>query len=314
MYRYILKKVASLIPVLIGISLIAFILGVISPGDPAEIALSQGGMSQPTAEQIESLREEMGLNDPLPVQYLSWMKNALRGDLGVSYVSNEPVGKELRRRLPVTLKLALYAMAITCSFGILLGIGSAVWKDKLIDNCIKVITNVMLSFPGFWLGILMILLFAETLNWLPTSGTGGVKHMVMPAAVLSCATTATVARLTRSALLAEFGKQYFIAANAKGISKYRLIIRNALPNAIIPVVTLLGNYLGGILGGSVVIETIFALPGVGSYAINAISGRDYPALQGYVLLTGFLYVGISLVVDMINIALNPRIRIGGSNL
>ncbi|WP_032123027.1 ABC transporter permease [Clostridium amazonitimonense] len=314
MYRYILKKVASLIPVLIGISLIAFILGVISPGDPAEMALSQGGMSQPTAEQIESLREEMGLNDPLPVQYLSWMKNALRGDLGVSYVSNEPVGKELRRRLPVTLKLSLYAMAITCSFGILLGIGSAVWRDKLLDNCIKVITNVMLSFPGFWLGILMILLFAETLNWLPTSGTGGVKHMMMPAAVLSCATTATVARLTRSALLAEFGKQYFIAANGKGISKYRLIIRNALPNAIIPVVTLLGNYLGGILGGSVVIETIFALPGVGSYAINAISGRDYPALQGYVLLTGFLYVGISLVVDMINIALNPRIRIGGSNL
>lgn len=172
----------------------------------------------------------------------------------------------------------------------------------------------MLSIPNFWLAILMVLLLAEILRWLPTSGTGGIRYMLMPATVLSCATTAIAARLTRSALLGEFGKQYFLAANAKGISKYRLIVRNALPNAIVPVITLLGNYFGGILGGSVVVETIFALPGVGSYAINAIAMRDYPALQGYVLLTGFLFVAVTLVVDLISLALNPRIRLGGGSL
>lgn len=309
-----MQKISSLIPVILGISLIAFMLGVISPGDPAEIALSQGGMSEARPDQIALMREEMGLNDPLPLQYISWVKNALQGDLGNSFATSEPVSAELARRLPVTLKLAGYAMLITCVGGILLGTLSASYKDSLLDNSIKGLTNIMLSIPNFWLAILMVLLFAEILRWLPTSGIGGIKYMLMPAVVLSCATTAIAARLTRSALLGEFGKQYFLAANAKGISKYRLIVRNALPNAIVPVITLLGNYFGGILGGSVVVETIFALPGVGSYAINAIAMRDYPALQGYVLLTGFLFVAVTLAVDLISLALNPRIRLGGGSL
>lgn len=304
-------KIASLIPVLLGISLLAFTLGVISPGDPAEIALNQGGMSVATPGEIAAMREEMGLNAPLPVQYLRWVEKALHGDLGISYITGEPVGQELAQRLPVTLELAGYAMLLTCVDGILLGLLSAVYKDRLLDQVIKGLTNVMLSFPEFWLALLMILLFAEVLGWLPTSGPGGAKHMIMPAMVLSCPTSAIAARLTRSALLAEFGKQYFIAASAKGISKYRLIVRNALPNAIVPVITLLGNYFGGILGGSAIVETIFALPGIGSYAINAISMRDYPAIQGYVLLTGFLFVAITLAVDLISLALNPKIRLGG---
>ncbi|HBW35194.1 ABC transporter permease [Desulfosporosinus sp. BICA1-9] len=314
MSRYILQKIASLVPVLLGISLIAFTLGVISPGDPAEIALSQGGMSEARPEQIAALREEMGLNDPLPVQYIRWVKNALHGDLGYSYATSEPVSEELARRLPVTLKLAGYAMLLTCAGGILIGTLSAAYKDSLLDHGIQGLTNIMLSIPGFWLAILMVLLFAEVLGWLPTSGTGGAKYMLMPAIVLSCATTATAARLMRSALLGELGKQYFLAANAKGISKYRLIVRNALPNAIVPVITLLGNYFGGILGGSVVVETIFALPGVGSYAIEAIYMRNYPALQGYVLLTGFLFVAVTLAVDLISLVLNPKIRLGGSSI
>lgn len=205
-------------------------------------------------------------------------------------------------------------MLLTCAGGILIGTLSAAYKDSLLDHGIQGLTNIMLSIPGFWLAILMVLLFAEVLGWLPTSGTGGAKYMLMPAIVLSCATTATAARLMRSALLGELGKQYFLAANAKGISKYRLIVRNALPNAIVPVITLLGNYFGGILGGSVVVETIFALPGVGSYAIEAIYMRNYPALQGYVLLTGFLFVAVTLAVDLISLVLNPKIRLGGSSI
>ncbi len=314
MSRYIRQRIASLIPVLFGITLLAFALGVISPGDPAEIALSRGGMSEPTQEQIMVMREKMGLNEPLPVQYLHWATNALRGDLGISYSTQEPVGEELGRRLPITLQLAGYAVVLACTGGILMGILAAMYKDRGLDHSLMGLTNVMLSFPGFWLALLLILLFAEILGWLPTSGVGGVRHMLMPAAALSCATTATVARLTRSALLGEFGKQYFLAANARGISKYRLIVRNALPNGILPVITLLGNYIGGILGGSVVVETIFALPGVGSYAIEAIYARDYPALQGYVLLTGVLFVTITLMVDLVSLALNPKIRLGGKRL
>ncbi len=314
MGRYISQRIASLIPVLIGITLLAFTLGVISPGDPAEIALNQGGLSEPTQEQIAEMREKMGLNDPLPFQYARWVKNALQGDLGISYSTKEPVIEELSRRLPITLQLAGYAIFLACSGGILLGILAAMYKDRALDHFLMSLTNVMLSFPGFWLALLLILFFAEILGWLPTSGVGGMKHMLMPAAVLANATIATVARLTRSALIAEFGKQYFLAANARGISKYQLVVRNALPNAILPVITLLGNYLGGILGGSVVVETIFALPGVGSYAIDAIFARDYSALQGYVLLTGFLFVTITLLVDLVSVVLNPKIRLGEGRL
>ncbi len=311
MLRYSLQKILSLIPVLAGISLIAFLLGVVSPGDPAEIALSRGGMSEATREQVSAMRREMGLDLPLPVQYARWLGNALKGDLGKSFSTGEPVGQALARRLPVTLRLAAYAMLLTCFFGILFGILSAAYKDRTVDLCIRGAASVILSLPGFWLAILMILIFAENLRWLPTSGVGGAKSMLMPAVTLSVATMATAARLTRSALLTEMGKQYCLAANARGIGKYRLVVRNALPNAIVPVVTLLGNYFGGILGGSVIAETIFALPGIGSYAVQAIYMRDYPALQGYVLITGLIYVIITLVIDILSLVLNPKIRLGG---
>lgn len=310
MRRYLLSKVLSLIPVLLGISLIAFVLGVISPGNPAEITLSQGGYS-PTQEQIEEMEQLLGLNDPYPVQYVKWLGRALRGDLGTSYHSRLPVARELLRRLPVTLKLAAYAMALACVGGIGMGCAAAGWRGRWPDRLIKSIVNVQLSFPAFWLALLMILVFAENLGWLPTSGNGGWRHMLMPALVLSSASGATAARLTRSALLAEFGKQYYTAAAARGISRWRLVVRNALPNAIVPTVALLGNSLGGMLGGSVIIESIFALPGIGSYALDAISNRDYPALQGYVLLTGVVYVLVTLLVDTVSMLLDPKVHLGG---
>lgn len=313
MRRYLLQKVLSLLPVLLGISLIAFTLGVLSPGNPAELALSQGGY-EPTPEQIAAMEEQMGLNAPYPVQYIRWLGNVLRGDLGTSYASNRPVGEELLRRLPMTLKLTAYAMVLACGMGIALGCVAAAWRGRGPDRIIKAVVNVQLSFPAFWLALLLILLFAENLKWLPTSGNGGLRYMILPAFVLSYASGATAARLTRSALLAEFGKPYITAARARGIGRGRLVVCNALPNAIVPVVALLGNTLGGMLGGSVIIESIFALPGIGSYALEAITNRDYPALQGYVLLTGFTFVIITLLVDVVSMLLDPKVRLGRRSL
>ena len=313
MRRYLTQKLLSLIPVLLGISLVAFVLGVISPGNPAELALSQGGY-EPTPEQIAAMEVEMGLDKPYPVQYIRWVGNALRGDLGTSYASGREVASELQRRLPVTLKLACYSIVLAVAGGLFMGCVAAVYREKWPDRMVKALINIQLSFPSFWLALLMILLFAETLGWLPTSGVGGFRYMLMPAVVLSSATAATAARLTRSSLLAEFGKQYCTAAAARGISRWRLVLKNALPNAIVPTVALLGNSLGGMLGGSVIIESIFALPGIGSYALDSITNRDYPALQGYVLLAGAIYVAMTVVVDAVSMLLDPKVRLGGKRI
>lgn len=313
MKQYLIQKLISLLPVLFGISLLAFVLGVITPGNPAELALSQGGY-EPTPEQIAEMEEQMGLDAPYPVQYLRWVGRALTGDLGTSYSTRNPVGEELARRLPVTLKLAACSITLTIILGITLGCIAAAWQGRLPDRIVGALINTQLSLPAFWLALLMILLFAETLGWLPTSGNGGPRYMIMPALVLSSASTATAARLTRSALLEEFGKQYCTAAMARGISRWRLVLRNALPNAIVPVTAMLGNSLGGMLGGSIIVESIFALPGIGSYALSAVTNRDYPALQGYVLLTGLIYVLITLLVDMVSMLLNPKVRLGGKRI
>ena len=300
MKQYLIQKLISLLPVLFGISLLAFVLGILTPGNPAELALSQGGY-EPTPEQIAEMEEQMGLDAPYPVQYLRWVGRVLSGDLGTSYSSRNPVGEELMRRLPVTLKLAACSILLTVVFGIALGCTAAAWQGRLPDRVIQALINVQLSFPAFWLALLMILFFAETLGWLPTSGTGGPRYMVMPSLVLS-------------ALLEEFGKQYCTAAMARGIGRWRLVVRNALPNAVVPVIAMLGNSLGGMLGGSIIIESIFALPGIGSYALAAVTNRDYPALQGYVLLTGFIYVLITLLVDTLSMLLNPKVRLGGKKI
>ncbi|MCL2616601.1 MAG: ABC transporter permease [Defluviitaleaceae bacterium] len=311
MSRYLAHRLSSMLLVLLGISLLAFILGVISPGDPVEIALSQGGIHAPTAEQIDAMRERLGLNDPLHIQYIRWLGGAVRGDLGVSYFTGRAVSTELARRLPVTLRLSAYSFILACVIGFPLGILSAAYRGRLLDRCVKVFVNVLLSFPNFWLALLLILVMVEILGWLPSSGLGGPRHMIMPAITLSSAMAAGLARLMRSSLLAELGKQYFLAANARGLGRASLLLRTAFPNAALPAVAMLGNFLGGILGGSVVVETMFALPGIGSYAIEAIAVRDYPALQGYVLLIGFVFVIVTFAVDVISALLDPRIRLGG---
>ena len=314
MLQYCIKRILSAIPVMLGISVIAFVLGLITPGDPARMALDRDGVSEVTAEMLEEKREELGLNDPGWVQYLRWLKNVVRGDFGKSYQDDVSVSSELIRRLPVTMQLSFFSVLLVVVFGIVGGIVSAAFSGRGPDHVLKVVTNLMLSFPSFWLAILLIIIFSENLKLLPSSGMGSMRHLILPAVTLSAATTAMTQRLMRSSMLSEFGRQYILAADGKGLGKWRILFAHAFPNAVIPVITLIGNYIGGILGGSFVIENIFSLPGIGSYALAAIRSRDYPAIQGYVLVTGFTFVIISLLVDLVCGLINPKIRLGGKTI
>lgn len=309
MKKYFIGRMIALIPTLVGISVIAFFLGILSPGNPAEIALSQGGY-EPTPEQIAKMEKELGLDRPYAAQYLDWLGKILKGDFGRSYTNGRPISGELGRRLPKTIHLAGYAISMTCFFGIGLGILGAWFKDTKIDRALMILLNAVLSLPAFWIGLILILIFSEKLKLLPTSGYGGLKYMILPAVTLSGIASATIARLMRAALLAEFGRSYYITAVTRGLSKKQLIIDNALPNAIAPILPLIGNFLGGVLGGTVVVESIFAIPGIGSYAIEAIGAKDFPALQGYVLVTGIIFVVISLLVDIVGVWISPKVRLG----
>ena len=310
MLAYALKRMLMAVPVLIGISLLSFILGVLSPGDPAEFALNQNGLDAPTDEQIAAMRAELGLDKPAYVQYAVWMGQVLRGDFGSSYINGKDILQELLLRLPVTMELALLALFLAAVVGISLGLLCAVYRGGWLDNCIQFITNIMLAVPGFWLALLMILLFGEILRLLPTSGGDSLQSFILPALAVAFSTMATVCRFMRSSLLKEFGQQYFIIAKARGIGSAGLLLKYALPNAILPVIALLGNYLASVMGGSVIAESIFALPGISSMALEAIRFRDYPVLQAYVLLTGWLLVLITLGVDLLMFYLNPKIKAG----
>lgn len=310
MIRYCLYRIMLTLPVLLGVSLLAFVLGVLSPGDPAEAALNQNGLDAPTDEQIAAMRAELGLDRPVYAQYLAWLGRALQGDLGSSYISGKDILQELLLRLPVTLELAALALLLTAVFGVALGILCAAYRGRWLDNAVLFVTNIMLAVPSFWLALLLILFFGEILRLLPTSGGDGWQGFILPALAVSFSTMATVCRFMRGSLLKEFGAQYFIIARARGLSNFTLLLQYALPNAILPVVALLGNYLASVMGGSVIAESVFALPGISSMALEAIRFRDYPVLQAYVLLTGWLLVIITLGVDLLMFYLNPKIKTG----
>ncbi len=307
---YIGKRMLHLLPVLFGISLMAFLLGIFSPGDPAQMALSQG-VNEPTEEEIEHKREELGLDRPIHEQYVCWLQKVVHGDLGTSYLTKKPISSELFRRAPVTIKVAVLSVLLVIFIGILLGLLMSLCKKSILYRILNFISIGVISIPGFCIALLLIWVFSEKLRILPTSGIDSWKSFVMPAFALALPTIGTVMRLTESSLEKEFSRPYVVAAYSKGFSTIYITVMHTLRNSMISVVTTLGNYLGGILGGSAVIEGIFSIPGMGSYALSAISGRDYPALQGYVLITGFIFVIIHLLVDLISYWLNPQIRLEG---
>ena len=310
--KYIGRRLLMLIPVLIGISLAAFLLGRIAPGDPVDDALFRIGIEFPTEADRAAMRAELGLDRPLPEQYLRWLGDALRGDLGESYTDGRDIARELMRRLPITLKVSLAAMVSAILFGVGGGVLMAACRGTWVDAVLKALSTLLLSVPGFWLALFLITVFAEWLHLLPTSGLDrGIFSLILPAVTLSAANVGSTSRFTRGNILAQMGEQYIVVANAKGISQKAVMLGHAFRNSLVPIVTLIGNYFGGILGGSTIIENIFAIPGLGTYVLSAINNRDYPVIQGYVLLTGATFVLITLAIDLLYILVNPKIRVQG---
>ena len=308
--KYMGKRLLTLIPVLLGITIVAFLLGTGAPGDPVEAILNRDGTQIVSPEEYEIVKERLGLNDPIPIQYIKWLRNAMTGELGQSFFTNKDIREQMAYRLPYTVRLALLGLGMTVVFGIGAGMVMAIYKDRWPDRILRTITTVMLSVPGFWIAILMILIFVEQLKWLPTSGLNGWKSYIMPGITVSVSTIGVCARLTRTSVLDELGRQYVTVASAKGMNARLVAIRHVLPNALIPITTFLGNYFAGILGGSTIAEVIFNIPGIGNYAIDAVKSRDYFVVQAYVLFTAMVYVVMTMLIDLIYLAVNPKIRAG----
>lgn len=310
MGAYVLRRLTLAIPVLLGATLIAFTLGVVAPGDPVAGALMQSGFDAPTEAEISAMRAELGLDRPLPLQYLSWLGNVLTGDFGTSIYTDRSVTSEFARRLPTTLTLAGSALVLAIAIGLPSGLLMGYFAQSLGDRAGRIVALTLLSMPGFWLALMLILLFAETLRWLPTSGLGTWRHMVLPSLVLSTGMAALLMRLSRAVMLEALAEAHITAARARGLAEIRIVLLHALKSSAAPLITVTGTYFGAILGGSVIVEVIFAIPGMGQFAVEGIFRRDYPIIQGYVLFTAFIYVVFNLLADLACLLVNPQLRLG----
>lgn len=332
MAKYIFKRIILLVPVLLGVSILVFVVMHVFTPDPTSIILGQHA----TTEQVANLRQELGLNDPLYIQYWNFLKNAVVGNLGSSLITKTSVTGEIMARFPATIELAFAAIIIASIFGILIGVISAVKQNTAVDYAGMVIALVGVSMPIFWLGLILIVVFAVGLQWLPVSGriqlgleplritgfyildsilTGNMEalkssitHIILPAVALGSYSTAIIARMTRSTMLEVIRQDYIRTARAKGLFERIVICRHALRNALIPIVTVIGLQLGSLLGGAVLTETVFSWPGVGSYTVDAILKSDYPVVQGAVVLMATIFVLVNLIVDILYASLDPRIK------
>lgn len=316
MRRYILQRVFGLVGVLFGVSIVLFVALHLAPGDPAQLLL--GPLVRP--DDLARLRRELGLDEPLPIQYLRWLGNVLQGDLGRSISSQRPVLTEIVERFQATALLAGASLVISVVVGVTVGVLSAVNRGGWIDRVSGLLALVSMSMPSFWLGMIFIIVFSLVLGVLPGSGMisprgdGGVLdvlvHLVLPALTLAAVPTAVISRLTRSSMLEVIGHDYVRTARGKGLSERRLVIRHVLPNALIGVATLVGIQAGYLLAGAVLVETVFAWPGLGSLLVTSILKRDFPLVQGGVMLIALSYVLINLATDLAYAYLDPRIRYG----
>jgi len=304
MLTYLARRLVLTLPVLFGVATLVFSLIHLVPGDPAQAMLGDGASPQ----DIAQLRSRLGLDRPLLEQYGRYLKGLVRGDLGTSLRTQQPVGAQIAERLPATAELAAAAMLVAVMLAMPLGLIAAVWRGTWVDQTAMGLALVGISVPGFWLGPLLALVFAVELGWLPVSGRGTFAHLVLPAITLGAALAAILARMTRASVLEELREQYVVAARARGASRVRAVVVHALRNSLIPVVTILGLQLGAVLTGSIITETIFSWPGVGRLLIQSINFRDYPMVQGCILLIAVTYVTMNLLTDLIYGWLDPRIR------
>ena len=301
---YVMRRLLLLPLTLLGVYTVLFVILYTLPGSPAVMVTG----IYATHETIEQTRQALGLDDPLHVQYLRYLGNLAQGSLGTSFHTRNSVISELGAALPGTLELTLAAMLLSVLMGIPAGIVSAIKPDSFFDHVVRVLALVGWAMPSFWLGLILILFFALTLGWLPTSGRGDLDHLVLPAFTLAIGTMASIARLTRSSLLEVLAENYIITARAKGLLEQTVIVIHALKNAFLPIVTVIGYQLGTLLTSAILVETVFAWPGVGRLLVTAILQRDFPLIQGSVLFMGTLLLLINLAVDLSYSVLDPRIR------
>ena len=306
MLQFLARRLVSSIFVIFGVSVAAFSMVHLVPGDPVAIMLGE----RATPADVARLRGELGLDEPLPVQYLDYVSRAVRGDFGESIRSGQPVLDEISGRTAPTVELSLAAMAIAVTLGVLMGVIAATSKSSAADFGTMAVSLVGLALPTFWSGLLLIYLFGLKLGWLPVSGDDGPRALILPAVTLALPAAAVLARLTRSSMLEVLGQDYVRTARSKGLPEDLVVYKHALQNAFIPVLTIMGLQFGALLGGSVIVESVFARPGLGSLAVDAILARDFPVVQAIVLLAGIVFVLVNLLVDILYSVLDPRISLG----
>ncbi len=304
MLKYILRRLLLLIPILLGVILLIMFIMDLTPGDPATLLLGINA----TPEAIEELNDELGFNDPLLVQYADYIIGALHGDLGTSWQTSRPVFGEIMSRFPVTLKLAVFSIIVTAIIGIPLGIISAIKKYSVLDMVCTSVAMIFTSLPRFWLGMMLILLFSVQLGWLPTNGVGTWKHYILPVFTLAAPTAAKIMRLTRTTMLETIRSDYVRTARSKGAGENRIIVHHELKNAILPVVTSLGIEFGQLLGGAILIETVFSMQGISTLMITAIRMKDTPLVTGSIVFFATMVCITMLIIDLLYTAIDPRLR------
>lgn len=307
--KQLVSRLLQIVVVLIGISFLTFLLTYLSPGDPVRTMLSATGV-MPSEELVQSIREQMGLNDPFFTQYFRWLGNCLHGDFGDSYSFSRPVVELLAARLWPTLKLTIFSMVLMLIISVPLGMCSAVYKDSWIDNLVRGFTFLGISLPNFWVGLLLMLVFCVQVNWLPVICSGGdFKSMILPSVTLAIAMSSKYTRQVRTAVLEELSQDYVTGARARGVAEWKVLWLNVFPNSLLPLITMLGLSAGSLLGGTSVVEVIFSYPGLGNLAVSAITSCDYNLIQGYVLWIALIYMAINLVVDISYNFVDPRMRL-----
>ena len=298
MIRLVGRRLLATVPTLVGVLVVAFLLLNVAPGDPVAAMVGE----RADAATIARLRAELHLDDPLPTQFGRYLWGAVRGDFGRSYITQRPIAQDLRERFPKTVQLALAAIG-----GITLGVLSAIRPGGAVDRAAMLLSYIGVSFPVYWVGLLLILVFAVTLRWLPPSGSSGLAYLVLPALTLGMRSVAFLARMTRAAMLEVLSSDFVRTARAKGLSEAAVIMRHGFRNALIPVITVLGLDTGSYLTGSILTETIFGWPGLGRYVLTAIEKRDLPAVQGSILFMSLVFVLVNLVTDLVYAKADPRI-------
>lgn len=311
MRRFVLRRVLLMVPTLIGISILTFGLANATPGDPAFVAAQRNLARIPTDEEVSAQRKELGLNRPLVAQYARWVGRAAQGDLGISYATHGPVRKELFRRIPFTLQLAIPAILLAMLVAIPAGVVSALYRNRPVDQAMRLASLAGACMPSFWLALMLIILFSVRLSVLPVAGRGGLDHLILPTVTLATVPMSILARYTRSTVLESLGSDYVVTARAKGSPEWRVVVSHVLRNSLVPIVTSAGTQFGFLLAGATVIETIFVWPGVGKLLVDAISARDYPMIQGFILYAGAAFVLLNLVIDVLYASIDPRIGRGG---